>query len=449
MADTIELISPPQAPDPSTSDPFGEPIAPVSLGFQILLGLANAGAIITLIPVLAVLIPAQAAQIDPINSARSIALVLALGAAGALIGNPLAGALSDRTTARMGRRRPWLLVGMAGAVVGLVMLANSRSITVLATGWVITQFFGNVLLSGFGAVLPDRVPVVQRGATQAIIGLSSPVAVILSDILFSKVRDMRAAYYPIIAVMVFTTILFVLRYREPQLPPGRLPPFRLGAFLQSFWISPRAHPRFAKIWIMWLLVWLGYTLGTGGFFFLYIQNVIRYESLYPGHPAQEAMAILQILQIAVGVPLMMAAGILSDRAGQRKTFVATGIALIGAGYLILIASQSWPMTIVASVTIGAGFWIFYSLGLAMVSQMLPSAADRGKDLGVINIAATLPQMIMPPIGAAIIHSLGDANPASYKILFVIGATAVLLSIALLRTISKKPLVQPQSETNTV
>ena len=260
MADTIELISPPQAPDPSTSDPFGEPIAPVSLGFQILLGLANAGAIITLIPVLAVLIPAQAAQIDPINSARSIALVLALGAAGALIGNPLAGALSDRTTARMGRRRPWLLVGMAGAVVGLVMLANSRSIAVLATGWVITQFFGNVLLSGFGAVLPDRVPVVQRGATQAIIGLSSPVAVILSDILFSKVRDMRAAYYPIIAVMVFTTILFVLRYREPQLPPGRLRRFAWARSCSpsgSARVRIRVSPKFGLCgcWSGWGIRW--------------------------------------------------------------------------------------------------------------------------------------------------------------------------------------------------
>ena len=438
MADSIKITAPTSAPLSFSGDEaLKEPTRPVTPGFQILLGLANAGAIITLIPVLAVLIPAQVTQIAPANSAASLALVLALGAAGALVGNPLAGALSDRTTARLGRRRPWLLVGMAGSALGLLLLANSRSITALAAGWVTTQFFGNVLLAAYGAVMPDRVPVAQRGATQAIIGLSSPLAVILSDVLFTQVRDMRAAYYPIIAAMVLLTVLFVLRYREPQLAKGLLPPLRLGQFLASFWVSPRKYPNFARMWVMWLLVWLGYTLGTGGYFFLYVQKIIRYESLFPGHLTQEGMAILQILQIAVGVPLMMAAGVLSDRVGRRKIFVTIGVALIAAGYIVLIFSRSWPWTVAASVTIGAGFWIFYSLGLAMVSQLLPSAADRGKDLGVMNIAATLPQIVMPPIGAAILHSLGDAEPSGYQTLFIIGAVSVFLSIALLRSVRNR------------
>jgi Na+/melibiose symporter-like transporter len=124
-------------------DALQEPTRPVSLGFQVLLGLANAGAIITLIPILIVLIPAQVTQIDPLNTASSLALVLGLGAAGAMIGNPLAGALSDRTTSPLGRRRPWLLVGMAGAALGLFALANSHTILWVALTWFTVQFFGN------------------------------------------------------------------------------------------------------------------------------------------------------------------------------------------------------------------------------------------------------------------------------------------------------------------
>lgn len=415
-----------------------EPTRPVSLGFQVLLGLANAGAIITLIPVLTVLIPAQATQIDPVHSPSSLAVVLTLGAAGAMIGNVLAGALSDRTTSRFGRRRPWLLLGMIGSAFGLLLLANSRSIPTLAAAWTITQIFGNVLLSAYGAVMPDRVPVSQRGTTQAIIGVSSPIAIIFSDILFTRIADIHMAYYPIIAVLVILTSLFLLLYREMPILRGSLPPFRLRPFLASFWINPRRFPVFATAWLMWLLVWAGYNLGNGGFFFLYVQNITRYESLFPGHAVKDSIALLQMLQIAIGVPLMMAAGILSDRAGQRKGFVLAGMVIIAVGLGLLTGFSSWPVVMAASILIGAGFWIYYSLGLAMITQLLPSAADRGKDLGVMNVAATLPQILIPPLGAAVINTLGAGSPGGYKILFLLGAVCVVMAVLLLRAIRSRP-----------
>ena len=419
------------------SEALQEPTRRVRLGFQILLGLANAGATITLIPVLMILIPAQVTQIDPLHSASSLALVLSLGAVGALVGNPLAGALSDRTTSRFGRRRPWLLIGMLGTALGLVFLADSRSIPLLAAAWFSVQFFGNMLLSAYGAILPDRVPVQQRGATQAIIGLSAPVAIILSDLLFSQVQNLRQAYYPILVVLVILTGIFLFSYREAQLPKGALAPLRWRAFLTSFWVSPRKQPAFAKIWLLWLLAWVAYNLGTGGFFFLYVQNITRYADLFPGHQVKEGLALIQALQIVIGVPLMMVSGMLSDRIRQRKSFVLAGILLIGAGLALLIGFSNWSLVLIASVTIGAGFWIFYSLGLAMITQMLPSASDRGKDLGVINMAATLPQIILPPVGAVVVNALGAANPLSYKMLFVAGAVAAALALWMMRAIREK------------
>lgn len=428
-----------------SSEALLEPKHPVSLGFQVLLGLANAGAIITLIPVLVVLIPAQTTHIDPITSANSLAFVLALGAAGALVGNPLAGALSDRTTSRWGRRRPWLLTGMLGTAGGLTLLANSTSIPLLAAAWMIVQFFGNILLSAYGAILPDRVPIRQRGTTQAIIGLSSPVAIIFSDVLIARAANYHNAYYPIIFVMVALTTTFILLYREAQLPAGSLPQFQLRAFMTSFWINPRKFPSFALLWVMWFMVWSGYNLGTGSFFYLYLQNIVNYEALFPGHHVKEAAATLQMLQIAVGVPLMMACGVLSDRIGQRKPFVLAGIGLVGIGAVALIFSSGWPAALAAGVTIGAGFWIFYSLGLALITQMLPSASDRGKDLGVMNVAATLPQILIPPAGAAIITTLGLTNPLSFKILFTIGAGCIAVALFLLSTSGKKKESLPASD----
>jgi len=326
------------------------------------------------------------------------------------------------------------MVGMLGTAIGLVLLANSQSIMLLAVAWCVVQFGGNILLSSYGAILPDRVPVAQRGATQAIIGMISPIAIILSDILFTQTQEYRSAYYPVIAVLVILTLFFLFLYRETVLPKENRPAFHLKTFLLSFWINPRKNSRFSMAWMMWLLLWTGYNLGTGGFFFLYVQNITGYENLFPGHGTKDGIAIAQMLQITIGVPLMLAAGILSDRIGRRKIFVMAGALLIGVGLLVLIASSSWPLVLAASVVIGSGFWLYYSLGLAMFTQILPSASDRGKDLGVVNIASTLPQIVMPVVGAAIVNRLGSINPVGYRILFAIGALAIVAAVILLRSI---------------
>ncbi|MGH3321787.1 MAG: MFS transporter, partial [Streptosporangiaceae bacterium] len=58
---------------------------------------------------LQVLLPEQIASVTPASKVTHLALVTTAGAAVALVANPLGGALSDRTTSRFGRRRPWVV----------------------------------------------------------------------------------------------------------------------------------------------------------------------------------------------------------------------------------------------------------------------------------------------------------------------------------------------------
>ena len=411
-----------------------EPTERVTLAFQLQLGLASASALLAIMVVLSVLLPVQVAQVAPERSATNLAVVLPVGALGALLGNPLGGALSDRTTSRFGRRRPWIVIGALATSVGLLILAHSPALAGLALGWFLVQFFGNVLLAAYGAIIPDRVPVHQRGATQAILGLLSPLVMIAGAYYLGRVVDFRAGYYPVIAILIACNAFFVWRYREPRLPPGSAPPFRLAAFLASFWISPRRQPDFAGAWLAWLFLWAGYALGTGGFLFLYVQNVTGYAALYPGHAVQEAMSQIQIAQTAVGVPLMMLAAVLSDRLQRRKAFIAAGGLLVIAGLIGLAVSPAWSIVLIASTVIGVGFRIFYSLGQALATEILPSAASRGKDLGVLNIASTVPQIILPGVGAALLNALGLGSPAGYAILFGAGALSTALGIVLVQRI---------------
>ena len=69
--------------------------------------------------------------------------------------------------------------------------------------------------------------------------------------------------------------------------------------------------------------------------------------------------------------------------------------LIGASSLVLGVWQDWPGALLAAVVLGAGFGVYQAVDFALITQVLPGAAERAKDLGVINIASALPQVHRP------------------------------------------------------
>jgi len=62
-----------------------------------------------------------------------------------------------------------------------------------------------------------------------------------------------------------------------------------------------------------------------------------------------------------------------------------------------------------------------SFGLSTDTQVLPDPADRGKDLGIMNIATAVPQAVAPLLGAVVVATLGG-----FPGLFVLSAVAAVL-----------------------
>ena len=95
--------------------------------------------------------------------------------------------------------------------------------------------------------------------------------------------------------------------------------------------------------------------------------------------------------------------------------MVTGLALIVPW--VSPTFQSWLiMTFVA----GLGFGMFQAVDTALMSEVLPSAKSFAKDLGVVNIAATLPQTLAPGVAGAIVLAFG------YAALFPVGIVLSLL-----------------------
>ena len=84
-----------------------------------------------------------------------------------MVGNPFFGRLSDRTSSRLGMRRPWMVIGLVGGSLGVLVVALAPNIPVVLLGWCFAQLFFNALLAAQLAVLPDQVPAAQRGLVPA------------------------------------------------------------------------------------------------------------------------------------------------------------------------------------------------------------------------------------------------------------------------------------------
>ena len=150
---------------------------PVSRRFVVLYALAYVGTILLfLAPLLVSLSLKINALVGTDRAPNSLSLVAGTGAFLAMFANPFFGKMSDRTTSRLGMRRPWMITGLLGGSVGILVVALAPSIPVVMVGWCIAQVFFNALIAALIAVLTDQVHVAQRGRVAGVLGICLPIA---------------------------------------------------------------------------------------------------------------------------------------------------------------------------------------------------------------------------------------------------------------------------------
>jgi len=124
---------------------------------------------------LPVVLPHQiAALVGESRKELASGLVIGLGAALSLVATPIAGALSDRSTSRRGRRGPFLLVGTAINVLFLVILGRiggTGGILFFALAYLALQIGANAAGGPYAGLIPDVVPEAERGTASGWLAL--------------------------------------------------------------------------------------------------------------------------------------------------------------------------------------------------------------------------------------------------------------------------------------
>ncbi|HEY1622892.1 MAG TPA: MFS transporter [Streptosporangiaceae bacterium] len=396
--------------EPRTGLPaaLAEPVVPVRARWITLLFLANVGMWLAIYAPIQVLLPEQVQSLHHADKAALFSVVMAVGALASLIANPIIGACSDRTTHRRGRRHPWTVAGACIGLAGLVVLAAAPDIPVMIAGWAIAQIGLGGMLATLTAALPDRVPASQRGTLGGLIGISQMLGTVLGAlIVILIVTGISAGYLTCGVLVVAGALVFALKTPDEPLPEEFKPTAPVSHALKDLWVSPKRYPDFGWAWLTHFLVNLGNDLGT--LYLLYfLTDAVKY------HDPQNGLLVLMALYAVALAIAGVVCGSASDRSGRRKPYIVSAAITCGIAAALLVISPTWDVALVAAPLLGFGFGTYWSAAPAVLTSVLPAAADRAKDLGVLNMGYSLPLVVAPIIAGAVL-GLGHSYPALFAL----------------------------------
>nr|WP_202107074.1 MFS transporter [Agromyces seonyuensis] len=353
---------------------------------------------------------------SPEEATGSLGLILGVGALFALIANPLAGRLSDRTTSRFGMRRPWVLGGALIGLAGFALIGVATSVWVVLLAWCLVQAAMNAMLAAANATLPDQVPTKDRGKVSGIVGITTPLAILAGTTLVNFLSADFARFFVPGAIAAVLAVLFVLVVKDRRLEEKPAHRLTIGQFFGSFVFNPVKHPDMGWVWITKFFIMFGYA-GIATFLPFFLTEKFALDE-------QGAIGVILAANIAATVTMMISSplgGFLSDKLKKRRLFVTLAGLVMVVGLVLLAVAPSIPMVIVAQAIIGFGAGSFFSVDLALATEVLPNPEDTAKDLGVLNMANALPQSIAPAIAPSII-ALGAATPlGGYTVWYLFGA----------------------------
>jgi MFS family permease len=405
-----------------------------------------------LIPVAALLIAGGSADL-------LIGKVSSAGNLFALIAPILAGWLSDRTSTRWGRRRPWIVAGTAVNLAGLAMLAFAGSQLTLAVAYMVVQFTFNLAGGAYAAVIPDVVPAADRGRASGLLGMMNALGAVIGlaavtatlAVFHETPTGLIVGYASVAAILLITTVITVIAVDEPVRISER-GPMPIGAPAVAAGVAATIA---GAAWLAFLLLPLGplfwpvvitgaaaavvafvigsrvteikgffvafrnhdffWTFATRAFVMMGIATIQPFLGLYfkevikadnPG-----TLAGLWGLALLAGAVIpSVVGGHLSDKLGRRKPFVyaAGGLMALVASVLLFGLLKSLFVIFALGVIFGIGYGMYVAVDWALACDVLPDREKAsGRDMGLWHVAFTLPTATAPALFAPILHTFNQ------------------------------------------
>ena len=353
------------------------------------------------------------------------ATITAIGAVASITATVAAGALSDLTRSRHGRRNPWILGGALVSATGLSLAGLTSVFAVQVICFAVFQAGLGAMLAALYAIMPDRVAVSSLGKASALGAVGYLVGTALGGFVAAGLIES-----PALGILVVPWTMVVAALLIVVLAPDRSnldqPRERLDvrAVLRSLRPPDDADFRWAFAGRFAVIL----ALFVVAFYQLYLfTDLIGVTTTRAGTLIATGTALLGVAALVAS----LVTGWLSDRQGRRKPIAVGASALIALAALPLVLRPGIAAMMAFYVVAGLGYGAFLAVDGALMVEVLPAAGSEAKDLGVLSIANSAP-VVLGPVLAGVTVSL-----AGYRALFVVSlvfATAGALCIARIRRV---------------
>jgi MFS family permease len=383
------------------------------------------------LPISFILLQAQVTALVPASHvAIGIGVVAASGGVLAVTVPPLVGSLSDRLTTPFGRRRPIIVVGLAGNLVGLLIMGTASSFAALLVGYLVIQLFNGGTTAAYAGLIPDVVPESEVGQASGLLGAAYNLGGILGVVVATVVAltgHVTLAYAVIapVIVLAFVPVIWAA-WGEGLVPMAPRRRRTVAEFFAPLWTGSFA-------WVLATRFFMTAGVAVVSFFLSPFFSTVLHI------PNASAFTGLWLLVVFIcGAPFGYLGGAMSDRLG-RKVFVyaSSAVQVVVGAFVVLILPQSVPLVLVLGGLFGVGYGLYYAVDWALAVDTLPDPADASKDMGLFHASFTLPQTIVPLVGGALIDGLGG-GARGYRGIFVIAIVCFVVGTVLVRQVKLPP-----------
>lgn len=358
-----------------------------------------------------ILLPRVVEQLDPAGKVRDLAMLTTLAAILTVFGLVAGGSISDRTRSRWGRRTPTMVVTLLLGICLMIALGLAQSIGAMMVLMPLVWLALNSFQAALFAMLPDRVPLADRGKASAAIAMGTPVGLFLGVNLAATLPSTFLGYVALAGMLLLGTASVILFSPEaPALDPYE--PKAKGDGARAMFSAFRSR-NFTLTFVSRALLFVSFFSVTGYLFYL-LQDYVGVANL-PGHDAGQGVSRLYSLITIAWLIVTPITGYLADRVSHTPIIVGVTSILIGVAITAPSLSPSWTAMLVFAIGSGAAFGIYFAIDLKLMSLVLPDPETAGRDLGLLGIATAGPQIITPAIAAGLIAVGG------YQTLFAVGA----------------------------
>ncbi len=331
---------------------------------------------------------------------------------------PTVGAASDRTWTRIGRRKPWILLGAPLAAVAFVFVPLQHAVVGVMLAILLTNIGMALFRAPTVALLGDIFPPEQRSTANGVInfmgGVGAIVAFVGGGYLYER-WGRPAPFFFGSLLMVAALTLVVLFIREPRRPEGAAGPDRAtspGVWSTLKSLGLRSNPAGLFVLLAILSWFMGYNaLET------WISSFGKYALGVPEGRMAMYTALLALTFVVMAIP----AGVLGERLGRRR-IILWGVAgltvMMLYGTLIRSVAMLLPFLVLAGF-----FWALINVNSLPLVYDVSGAEAIGAFTGLYYLASNIAAVAGPQVVGFLI----DWSGGNYRVMFPFSVVFMVLA----------------------